>query len=568
MSAVLGISARYHDAAAALVVDGKVVGAASEERFSRLKHDASMPELATRALLADAGLTAADLDAVVYYEKPLRKYERITVQQVMGFPRTLRSFVRGQASWLSDKLWVRNQLVERLGVSADKVMFSEHHLSHAASVFYGSGVERAAVLVADGVGEWATTSLYEGGPDGLRALSEVRFPHSLGLLYSAFTAFLGFRVNEGEYKVMGLAAYGEPVFEEQVRRVLRLHDDGGFEVDLSFVTWHVSATDSYGSRFVDLFGEPRRVGAPIDPTTEEGRHWANLAASVQKVLEDALVALANRLHRDTGLDDLCLAGGVALNCVANHAVLTRTPFRRLHVHPAPGDSGGALGAAWWGSHSVLGDRRPVPLAGADLGLAWPDARIATLLGDLRIEHEVVEDRAARCAQDIADGKVVGWFQGRFEWGPRALGHRSILADPGTAAMRDHVNDRIKLREPFRPFAPVVLREDAERFFEVPEGAEQPLNQMLMVVPTTAEGAATLPATTHVDGTARAQLLGADDALTPVVRALRDGGGTPAVLNTSFNLRGEPMVASPLDALATFERCEMDVVYLEGFRVTR
>ena len=566
---VLGISARYHDAAAALVHEGRVLGAASEERFSRLKHDASMPVLAARALLDAAGLKPGDLEAVVYYEKPLRKYERIVVHQALGFPRTLRSFLRGQASWLTDKLWVRNQIVEAFGVAPKKVLFSEHHLSHAAAAFYGAGVERAAVLVADGVGEWSTTSLYTGGPEGMVRLAEVRFPHSLGLVYSAFTAYLGFRVNEGEYKVMGLAAYGEPKHEAAVRKVLRLSDDGGFDVDLDYVTWHISPTDSYGPRFVDLFGPARRPDSPLDPFTPEGRHWADIAASVQKVLEDAMVGLANHLHARTGLPDLCLAGGVALNCVANHAVLARSPFERLHVHPAPGDSGGALGAAWWASHEVLGGPKPVAPTGADLGIAWPSEAIASLLTDLRVPFtEVGDDRATACAADLADGKVVGWFQGRFEWGPRALGQRSILADPGTVAMRDHVNDRIKLREPFRPFAPAVLREDAERYFVVPGGAEQPLNQMLMVLPTTPEGAATLPATTHADGSARVQLLRPTDTLAPVVRASKAGGGTPAVLNTSFNLRGEPMVASPLDALATFDRCDMDVVYLEGLRVVR
>lgn len=568
---VLGISALYHDAAAALLRDGEVVGAASEERFSRVKHDASLPVQAVRSLLDEAGIGPGDLERVVFYEKPLRKYERLLVTHALTFPRSLPAFVRAQLGWLTDKLWLKNRLCAELGVHPDRLLFCEHHLAHAASAFYGSDAAEAAVLVADGVGEWATTSLWRGGAGGLEPLAEVRYPHSLGLLYSAFTAWAGFEVNEGEYKLMGLASYGEPRFVDEVRRVLRVDPDGAFEIDLDFVRWHTSATRSFGPRFEQLFGPARAPSDDLDPTREPGRRYADVAASVQVVLEDALLGLSRTLHARTGLSTLAYAGGVALNGVANQRLAAEGPFQRLLVHPAAGDAGGALGAAWWAWTEVLGGARPSTPLVPGLGPTWPRERTAKLLDDLgQLPEDCGSSAPDRAAEDLASGKVVAWHDGRSEWGPRALGHRSILADPSRADAKDKLNRSVKFREPFRPFAPSVLPEDADRLFHLPPSAAQPARWMLLVAPVRDGTTEALPATTHVDGTARVQVV--DPVATPayarLVASFKARTGTPAVLNTSFNLRGEPMVGSPVDALATFHRSAIDVLYVDGYRITR
>ncbi len=569
---VLGISALYHDAAAALLRDGEVVAAASEERFSRLKHDPAIPVRAARFCLRQAGLSISDVEHVVYYEKPLRKFERLVVSQLLEFPRSWNAFRQTMLGWLTDKLWVRNALVQKLGVDPGKLLFCDHHLSHAASAFYCSPFEEAAVLTVDGVGEWSTTTLFRGSRDGLRRLSEVRFPHSIGLVYSAFTAYLGFQVNEGEYKVMGMAAYGQPRFEEEVRRILRPSPDGSFEVDTSYLSYHYSAEESYTKRFEERFGPARFPGAPFDPEDAECRRFADVAASIQKVTEDCVVGLANALHARTGLDSLCLAGGVALNTVANREVMRRTPFKRLFVQPAAGDAGGALGAALWAWNEVMGGERGRALAASGLGEEWRDAELATILRDLRIGYQELDADALtqRAAQDLVDGKVLGWFQGRFEWGPRALGHRSILADPRRADTARRVNEKVKFREPFRPFAPSVAAGAEARYFDLVSGLEPAAAWMLAVVPVRSSAQALLPATTHVDASARAHVV--EEAANPLYhRLLHDFGdatGHPVLLNTSFNLKGEPMVASPLQALATFRHSDLDLLYLGPFRVEK
>ena len=567
MSWVLGLSGLYHDSAAVLLRDGHIVAAASEERFSRVKHDASLPVTSARWCLAHAGIRPEDLDYVTWYEKPLRKFERMLVTQVLGFPRTLTSFRRGAFNWLTDKLWVKGSLVTALGVRPERVLFSDHHQSHAASAFYASPFPEAAVLTVDGVGEWATTSFWRGGPGGLELLAEIVFPESLGLFYSAFTAYLGFQVNEGEYKVMGMAGFGEPRFVEEVRKVLRLRDDGSFDVDRRYVAWHWSAEESYTPALEALLGPARFPGAPFDPATAEGKRWADIAASVQRVTEDALVGLAGALHARTGLPNLCMAGGVALNSVANAHVLRRSPFARLSVQPAAGDAGGAMGAALWTWHDVMGNPRAPALVTPGLGKAWDDDTIGRTLADLRVKHtRVAPERVTeRAVEDLAEGKVLGWFQGRFEWGPRALGHRSILADPRRADMKDRINAKIKYRELFRPFAPSVTAGDEGRYFDVPAGGELPAEWMLLVAPVTTDA---LPATTHVDNTARVHVVRPE--ANPGYHALIEGfgraTGTPVLLNTSFNLKGEPMVSSPVQALATFFRSGLDVLWLGAHRV--
>jgi carbamoyltransferase len=574
VSWILGLSGLYHDAAAVLIHEGRVVAAASEERFSRVKHDAALPIQSARWCLAHAGISVADLTHVTWYEKPLRKFERMLVSQLTEFPRSARAFRRSTFNWLTDKLWVKSAIVTGLGVRPERVLFSDHHLSHAASAFYPSPFEEAAVLTVDGVGEWATTSLYRGGPKGLELLAELRFPDSIGLVYSAFTAYLGFQVNDGEYKVMGMAAYGQPRFEAEVRKVLRVHDDGAFDVDLTYVRYHWSAEESYSPALEALLGPARFPGSTFDPGTPEGKRWADIAASVQKVTQDALLGLARNLHERTGLPNLCLAGGVALNSVANHALLTQGPFARLFVQPAAGDAGGAMGAALWTWHEVLGKARELgaaPLA-PGLGQAWDDATIGRLLVDLKVKHEVlVPDAVARRATaDLVEGRVLGWFQGRFEWGPRSLGHRSILADARRPDMQARINAKVKFREPFRPFAPSVLAGAEADYFEIPAGGEALAEWMLLVAPVRrdADGAVALPAVTHVDGTARVHVVhaAANPLFHELLRTFGAVTGTPVLLNTSFNLKGEPIVASPVQALATFFRSGLDVLYLGAFRV--
>jgi carbamoyltransferase len=568
---ILGISALYHDAAAALVQDGDVVVAACEERFSRVKHDSSLPVRATQWCLDEAGLTMNDIEHVVYYEKPLRKFERLLVSQLLHFPKSLKAFQRSSMVWLTDKLWVRNNLVKEIGVDPTKLLFCEHHLSHAAAAFYCSDFDEAAILTVDGVGEWATTGLWRGGPDGIVPIHEIRFPHSIGLVYSAFTAFLGFRVNNGEYKVMGMAGYGQPRFENEVRQILQPQEDGSFQVDTRKVQYHYSATDSYTDAFIELFGEPRFPGAKFDPETTEGQRWADVAASIQKVTEDCLVGLARRLHEETGLKHLCMAGGVALNSVANLELLERAPFEALYVHPAAGDSGSAIGCALWAWNDVLKRPRGAPLTRAGIGQAWSHEAIGELLGDLKITHVDTGDAfARRAAEDIAEGKVIGWFQGGFEWGPRALGFRSILADPRNPDMQDRVNEKVKFRERFRPFAPSVMAGAEDRYFQIPDGADQPIRWMLMVVPVLEDQRAAMPAITHVDGTARIHVVeeAANPAYHRLLAALGEITGHPIVLNTSFNLKGEPIVNSPIIALATFMRCGLDVLYLGSYRIDK
>jgi len=570
----LGISALFHDSAAVLLCNGRVVAAANEERFSRVKHDSSLPFQAIRWCLQQAGLTSNDVEHVVYYEKPLRRFERQLVTQVLKFPISFKAFRRSAFNVLTNRLWVGSTLVKELEIDSDRLLFCEHHLSHAASAFYCSPFENAAILTVDGVGEWVTTGLYQADGSGISPLAEIRFPQSIGLVYSAFTAYLGFRVNNGEYKVMGMAPYGEPRFVEQVRKVLRPVPGEGFAVDMDFLSYHYSATDSYNQKFVDLFGPPRFPGSALDPTTGEGRRFADVAASIQKVTEECMVELARELHSRTGLDALCMAGGVALNSVANRHILEQTPFKQVYIQPAAGDAGGALGAALWAWREVMGQpaEQDAVLPSPGMGRSFSDEEIGEILADLRIQHEQLpnDQVADRAAEDIADGLVVAWFQGGFEWGPRALGYRSILADPGRKDMRDRINKKVKFREPFRPFAPSVLAESAGDWFHLPEGGEQPLQWMLMVTPVKEGVGDKLPSVTHVDGSARVHLVtkAANPLYHDLIHCFEKRTGYPVILNTSFNLKGEPIVSSPIHALATFQRSGLDVMYLGSHRIQK
>jgi carbamoyltransferase len=575
---ILGISAHYHDSAAALVVDGDPVCAIQEERLSRRKNDASFPLAAIEWCLDEGGLEPSDLDAVVFYEKPMLKVERVIVTALRAFPRSWRSFPHAMKNTLGEKAWVKGIIASRLGVPGRKILFTEHHQSHAAAAFLAAPARDAAIVTADGVGEWATLSVGRGSklPDGsctIESLRELRFPHSLGLFYSAFTAFLGFEVNEGEYKVMGLASYGRPRFEEQVRAILRRGDDGAPALDLSYFEFHTSARRAYSSRFIDVFGPPRAPHEPIDPSTPQGARWADIAASAQRVLEDTLVELATALRRETGLPDLCLGGGVALNGCANARVLRESGFERVFVPPAPGDAGCALGAALYADRIHF--RRPHrPVADhAFWGCAIrPDEleRVAREDG-LQVE-QASDDRALvdRVAGELAGGRIVGWMDGRSELGPRALGNRSILAPPHGAETRDRLNREVKYREEFRPFAPAVPIEVADRYFELPPGGARLARFMSGVFPVRPEWRARLAAVTHVDGTARVQAV--DPEASPLFHALLlaygSRTGIPVLLNTSFNLAGEPIVNRAVEGYATFRRSGIDLLVAGRCLVTK
>jgi carbamoyltransferase len=460
---ILGISAHYHDSAAALVVDGVPVAAVQEERLSRKKHDAGFPLAAIEWCLDAGGVAPEALDAVVFYEKPMLKLERILVSALRAFPRSWSSFPRAMKNSFGGKVWVKGLIASHLGVPGAKILFTEHHQAHAACAYYTAPTRNAAIVTADGVGEWATFTVGRGEGARVTVEREIRWPHSLGMLYSTFTAFLGFEVNEDEYKVMGLAAYGQPRFADEVRALVRRGDDGAFALDLAYFDYHAAGTRAWSRRFEERFGPPRAPLDAIDLETEAGRRWADLAASVQRVLEDEMVAVCRRVHEDTGLSDLCLGGGVALNVCANARVLAETGFERVFVPPAPGDAGCALGAALYADRVHFGapDRalpdHPFwgpPVDGADL------ARVAREDG-LPVE-ELGDALVARVADELAAGKVVGWMDGPCELGPRALGGRSILAAPHDAAMRDRLNQKIKFREEFRPFAPCRARRGGRR----------------------------------------------------------------------------------------------------------
>jgi len=586
MTAILGISAYYHDAAAALVVDGRTVAAAQEERFTRRKHDASFPRHAIEACLRQAGIGHDDIDYVGFYDKPFLTFDRLLDTYVAYAPAGLGSFLRSMPAWLNEKLHLAKTIREGLdGWRRTRLIFTEHHESHAASAFFPSPFERAAILTLDGVGEWATGSYGVGDGNRIDLRAETRFPHSLGLLYSAFTYFCGFRVNSGEYKLMGLAPYGEPVYADVIReRLLDLRDDGSLRLDLRYFNYCQGLTMT-SRRFDDLFG-----GAPRRPEDEITQREMDLAASIQQVTEEVVVRAAHHVHRETGLVDLCMAGGVALNCVANSRILRNTPIERVWVQPAAGDAGGALGVALFIWHQLLGNPRapqePDGQGGSLLGPCFTDDEVRAALDRTGAAYRMVDDEELcdLVADLLAKGKVVGWFQGRMEFGPRALGARSILGDPRDPAMQSLMNRKIKFRESFRPFAPAVLADDAPDWFDLPAGQQSPY--MLLVAPVAAahrrsdrpdapgDGSAGLaklgvvrtdiPAVTHVDCSARLQTVDRrrHGRFHTLLERFKARTGCPVLINTSFNVRGEPIVCTPEDAYRCFMATNIDVLVLE------
>jgi carbamoyltransferase len=590
---VLGISCFYHDAAAALLKDGQLVAAVQEERFSRVKHDPGFPALAITFCLDRAGITAQDLDHVVFYEKPFVKFERLLLSIGSTFPRSLRLFREAIPQWMGEKLWVRSVIKDRLGIPMDRILFTDHHMSHAASAFFASPFTEAAVLTVDGVGEWTTTGLgrgmasWNGGTNRLTLDEELRFPHSLGLLYSAFTAWLGFEVNEGEYKVMGMAPFGRPRYVDKVEKVIRVERDGTYSLDMSYFTYHFHTQQAYSRKFEALFGPARDPRArfvtrqtstfddPVPPTEAEldgNQYYADVAASLQKVLEGAMIALARRAHRQTGLTRLCIAGGVGLNSVANYKVLNETPFEEIYIQPAAGDAGGALGAALYAYHVLLGKPRAFVMEHAYWGAEYGDGDVVDFLRETGLNAETYGDDEkllGRVVEGLAAGKVVGWHQGPFEWGPRALGNRSILGDPRRADMKDIINIKIKFREPFRPFAPSILMERAEEYFALDGAAKHyPARFMLYVAPVKKPDA--VPAITHVDGTGRLQTVQRETnpRYYRLIEMFGEATGVPVLINTSFNLRGEPIVTTPANAYSTFSKSGMDWLVLGRHLITK
>jgi carbamoyltransferase len=587
---ILGISAFSHDSAACLVVDGEIVAAAQEERFTRKKHDPSFPALAVQYCLEEAGASVSDIDYVVFYEKPLRKFERLLETYLAFAPSGFRSFSMAMPVWLKEKTRLPSLIREGLGGDLrGRIVFTDHHESHAASAFFPSPYDEAAILTLDGVGEWSTTTMGVGRGNRIELTTQLQFPHSLGLLYSAVTYYCGFKVNSGEYKLMGLAPYGRPIYKDAItKHLIDLREDGSFWLDMDYFNYCQGLTMTNG-RFDELFGGP-----PRDPESDIAQRHMDLAASIQAVTEDAMLAMGREVFRQTGMRRLVMAGGVALNCVANGRLLREGPFEDIWIQPAAGDAGGALGGAMFVWHQLLEKPRDSRATdrqkGSFLGPRFASSDIRGILDRAGAKyHQAASetDLMQQVVDILSEGKIVGWFQGRMEFGPRALGARSILGDPRSAKMQATMNLKIKFRESFRPFAPMVLQDEASRWFGLQPGQESPY--MLLVapvleehrVPVTDEQRATMasdpdlrnrvniprstiPAVTHVDYSARVQTV--DDTRNPrtakLLRAFFARTGCPVLVNTSFNVRGEPIVCTPEDAYRCFLGTEMDALVLE------
>ncbi|MDM7915236.1 MAG: carbamoyltransferase [Candidatus Eisenbacteria bacterium] len=586
MSRILGISAYYHDSAACLVDEGRIVAAAQEERFTRKKHDFGFPRNAISYCLREGGLDSVDqLDYVVFYDKPILKFERLLETYLRFAPAGLSSFLLAMPLWLKKKLWMREDIRQELGYEG-KILFTEHHESHAASAFFPSPFEKAAILTIDGVGEWATASLGVGEGNRIRILKEIHFPHSLGLLYSAFTYFTGFKVNSGEYKLMGLAPYGRPVYVDRIEReLIDIREDGSFRLNMRYFNYCAGLTMT-NKKFARLFDGP-----PRSPESALTQREMDMAASIQVVTEKVMMRMAAFARDRTGCENLVLAGGVALNCVANGRILREGPFRRIWIQPAAGDAGGALGAALFVHHQILGaERRADGIHDSQraslLGPAFDD----DLIGRFLVEREIKASRASdfeelvdRVTDMIAEGKVIGWFDGRMEFGPRALGSRSIIGDARNREMQTKMNLKIKFRESFRPFAPSALKERAAEWFDL-DGAESPY--MLLVadvhkdrlLPCDDDGLfgldklkvirSEIPAVTHVDRSARIQTVSREDSprYHRLIERFYEKTGCPVIVNTSFNVRGEPIVCTPEDAWRCFMRTDMDVLVLGSWLI--
>ena len=588
---ILGISAFYHDSAACLLKNDEIIAAAQEERFTRKKHDAGFPQYAIQYCLKEAGIPASQIDNVVFYEKPFVKFERLLETYLAFAPKGFNSFAKAMPLWIKDKLFQKSALINELKSTLDdsvnwreRLLFSEHHLSHAASAYFPSPFESAAVLTLDGVGEWTTTSLAIGRGPNLKVIKEIHFPHSLGLLYSAFTYYTGFKVNSGEYKVMGLAPYGDPCYADLItEKLITIAEDGSFQLDMSYFDYATGLTMT-NKKFDTLFGGP-----PRKPETELTQREMDLAASIQKVTEDIVVKLAQGIAKETGERNLCLAGGVALNCVVNGILLREKIFDNIWIQPAAGDAGGALGAAlstWYLHHNKerVASKEIDAMKGAYLGPEFTDAEVETELTACGATFKKLsEDKLIdTVATALAGEKAVGWMQGRMEFGPRALGGRSIIADPRSPIMQKQLNLKVKYRESFRPFAPSVLREDVSEWFEhetdspymllvadVKEAKRRSMTEeeeALFGINKLNVPRSTVPAITHVDYSARIQTVHADTnpRYHAVISKFKEKTGCPLIVNTSFNVRGEPIICTPTDAFKCFMGTEMDVLSIGNY----
>lgn len=580
MKHILGISAFYHDSAAAIISDGEIIAAAQEERFTRIKHDAEFPKSAVEYCLKTAGITADQLDAVVFYEKPLLKLERLLETYLAYAPQGLRQFMKAVPVWCNQKLFIPREIDRGLGGKyTGPILFSQHHEAHAASAFFPSPFEEAAVLTVDGVGEWATTTWGVGNGNKLELKKEIRFPHSLGLLYSAFTYYTGFKVNSGEYKVMGLAPYGEPRYAKLITdHLIDVKEDGSFWMDQSYFDYAAGLVMTNG-KFADLFGGPAR-----ESESNLGQREMDLAASVQKVTKEIMLRMTRHIHKETGMENLCLAGGVALNCVANGKVLKDGHFKNIWIQPASGDAGGALGAALIGWHHVANKPRkpryPDSQSGSYLGSDLPPEEVKAALDKLGAVYEYLPDEDTLCARVaglLAEGNVVGHVYGRMEYGPRALGHRSILGDPRNTQMQAQMNLKVKFRESFRPFAPSVLRNRVSDYFDldsdspymlivapVKEDIRKPISeseQQLFGIEKLNCIRSALPSITHVDYSARVQTVTPEQSprYHRLISAFEKQTGCPVLVNTSFNIRGEPIVHDTNDAYRCFMFTDMEAL---------
>ena len=583
MKSILGISAFYHDSAATIIIDGKIIAAAQEERFTRIKHDSSYPFNAIEFVLNYSNLKLSDIDQVIFFEKPFLKFERLLETYVAFAPKGFKSFCMAMPVWLRDKLFQKKMLLNELKKHDDKfnnekkIFFSDHHLSHAASAFFPSPFKDAVVLTADGVGEWATTTVAVGNGNNLEIKKEIHFPHSLGLLYSAFTYYTGFKVNSGEYKLMGLAPYGKPIYEDKIiNNLIDIKEDGTFRLDQDYFNYATGLTMT-SSKFHNLFGQnPRNT-----KSEKLTQFHMDLAASIQKVTEDIMIRLAKSLKKEFNLNNLCLAGGVALNCVANGKILKEKIFDNIWVQPAAGDAGGSLGAALALWHIEQNNPRKVnpndDMQGSYLGPEYTQKEIENDLTNVGAVFETVEEEhlITKTADDLANGQAIGWFQGRMEFGPRALGGRSILGDARSSEMQKNLNLKVKYRESFRPFAPAILREDLSEWFEI--DVDSPY--MLMVAKTSPSKnidmtkeqkklfgidklnikRSEIPAVTHVDYSARIQTVHKETnpKYYKLIKKFKEKTNCPVVVNTSFNVRGEPIVNTPTDAFNCFMGTELD-----------